>query len=229
MERYAFGSRLAQGWKVVLAGPPNVGKSSLMNAIVGHDRAIVHPTAGTTRDWIESHTVVGGWPIRLTDTAGIRDTHDPIESAGVERSRLQLSQADLIMLVVAADEGWTPTHQVLLSQTKVECFVCVSKVDLDPAGSASLAQDIEAQFGVPQALPNCVLASSQTHPGIDDVLRAIETRLFASAPEAGAALPFLERHFGLIRTAIKRWQAGEYKQAVAALDQLIHGHNEQSL
>ncbi|MCA9180902.1 MAG: 50S ribosome-binding GTPase, partial [Planctomycetales bacterium] len=88
-----FGLHLSQPWRIVLAGPPNVGKSSLLNALAGTRQAIVHHQPGTTRDWIEWSSAIDGWPVVFTDTAGIRAASEPIEQAGVERSLKRLIEA----------------------------------------------------------------------------------------------------------------------------------------
>ncbi len=98
-----IGTRLTQPFRVVLIGPPNVGKSSLINAIVGYDRSITHRQAGTTRDVLEADTVIDGLPIRLSDTAGIRQSDQPIEREGISRAWSAAQQADLILSVTSAE------------------------------------------------------------------------------------------------------------------------------
>ena len=98
--RGRIGLRLLDGWSVVIAGRPNVGKSRLFNALVGFARAIVDPAAGTTRDVVSHRAVFGGWPVELADTAGLRESFDPIESIGIERSRHEQQRADLVVLVL---------------------------------------------------------------------------------------------------------------------------------
>ena len=124
---------LVAPWDVVLAGPPNVGKSSLINALTGQAKAIVHHTAGTTRDWIEATIGYDGWLLRLSDTAGMRDALDTIEVAGVEKTRERLKAADLICIVVDAGIGWTDVHQEVLSDLSDQqaALVVHNKVDLE--------------------------------------------------------------------------------------------------
>ena len=83
LRRAQFGRHLIEPWRVVVAGAPNVGKSSLVNALLGYSRAIVHPTPGTTRDLVTAPTVIDGWPVQLIDTAGLRATEDPLEQSGI--------------------------------------------------------------------------------------------------------------------------------------------------
>jgi tRNA modification GTPase len=100
------GERLREGALVVLAGPPNAGKSSLFNALLGRERAIVTPTPGTTRDAIEAHTEMNGWPVRLVDTAGLWNAAADLDRLGVEMSRRYLAAADLVVMCAEEAEGW---------------------------------------------------------------------------------------------------------------------------
>ena len=98
------GERLREGLTVAIAGPPNAGKSTLLNRLAKREAAIVSPYAGTTRDVIEVHLDLGGWPVTLLDTAGIRETGDPVEMEGVRRARERAAGADLVLWVVDAGE-----------------------------------------------------------------------------------------------------------------------------
>jgi tRNA modification GTPase len=99
------GERLRDGMVVAIAGPPNAGKSTLLNRLARREAAIVSPYAGTTRDVIEVHLDLGGWPVTLLDTAGIRDTEDPVELEGVRRARERAASADLVLWVVDAGDS----------------------------------------------------------------------------------------------------------------------------
>ena len=99
------GERLREGLVVAIAGPPNAGKSTLLNRLARREAAIVSPFAGTTRDVIEVHLDLGGWPVTLLDTAGIRETDDPVELEGVRRARDRAAAADLVLWVVDAGEA----------------------------------------------------------------------------------------------------------------------------
>ncbi|NMG19737.1 tRNA uridine-5-carboxymethylaminomethyl(34) synthesis GTPase MnmE [Brasilonema bromeliae] len=125
------GELLRTGLKVAIVGRPNVGKSSLLNAWSRSDRAIVTDLPGTTRDVVESQLVVGGIPVQVLDTAGIRETQDEVEKIGVERSRRAASAADLVLLTIDATAGWTALDQEIYSQVQHRPLILViNKVDL---------------------------------------------------------------------------------------------------
>ena len=125
------GELLRSGLKVAILGQPNVGKSSLLNAWSRSDRAIVTPLPGTTRDVVESRLVVGGIPVQVLDTAGIRDTEDVVEQIGVARSRAAAQAADLVLLTIDAQLGWTDAEAEIYAQiAAITTIVVINKIDL---------------------------------------------------------------------------------------------------
>ncbi|MBK6400944.1 MAG: tRNA uridine-5-carboxymethylaminomethyl(34) synthesis GTPase MnmE [Rhodocyclaceae bacterium] len=132
------GSLLRTGLTVVLAGLPNVGKSSLLNQLTGEERAIVTDIAGTTRDALRETIQVEGIPLHIIDTAGLRDTDDPVEKIGVERSWREIGKADAVLQIVDARAGVTPADKVIAARLPdaVERVVVENKCDLahQPAG-----------------------------------------------------------------------------------------------
>jgi tRNA modification GTPase len=125
------GELLRSGLKVAIVGRPNVGKSSLLNAWSRSDRAIVTDLPGTTRDVVESQLVVGGIPVQVLDTAGIRETEDKVEKIGVERSRAAAKQADLVLLTIDAESGWTEEDSEIYEQVKHrQLIIIINKIDL---------------------------------------------------------------------------------------------------
>lgn len=125
------GELLRSGLKVAILGQPNVGKSSLLNAWSRSDRAIVTDLPGTTRDVVESQLIVGGIPVRVLDTAGIRDTSDVVEKIGVARSRAAAQAADLILLTIDARVGWTAAEVEIYAQIgSIPTILVVNKIDL---------------------------------------------------------------------------------------------------
>jgi tRNA modification GTPase len=170
-----FGRHLTQPWSVVLCGRPNVGKSSLLNALVGYGRAIVSPQPGTTRDVVTADVVLEGWPILLADTAGLREPQEAIESAGIQRGQTWRQTADLMLLIVDVGEPPTPEDETLLAAA-AGGLVVAHKCDLPNRWS---------QGGPPGALA----VSSRTGEGLSALARAIVERLVPVVPPNDAAIP----------------------------------------
>ncbi|NJL39035.1 MAG: tRNA uridine-5-carboxymethylaminomethyl(34) synthesis GTPase MnmE [Leptolyngbyaceae cyanobacterium SM1_4_3] len=138
------GELLRTGLKVAIVGRPNVGKSSLLNAWSRSDRAIVTDLPGTTRDVVESQLVVSGIPVQVLDTAGIRDATDQVERIGVERSRQAAQAADLVLLIIDAQTGWTTADQEIFEQVQHRPLILViNKIDLAPSVSLLLPFQID--------------------------------------------------------------------------------------
>ena len=170
IRRAKEGKILREGALVVIAGPPNAGKSSLLNALLGESRAIVSATPGTTRDSIEEWLDIDGWPVRLVDTAGLRETGDAIEGEGVARARSLMGKADIVLNLTPADanrESPVARHPSPSTRT-IEVF---SKCDL-----AANSED----FGV-------IPISAKTGEGLDTLRGAIAAELERKAAEPGEA------------------------------------------
>jgi tRNA modification GTPase len=128
---FKAGKLLREGIKVALVGRPNVGKSSLFNALLGHERAIVTEIAGTTRDQLHERFTINNVPISLIDTAGLRETSDTVESIGVERSRRAMVDADLVVVLLDGSEELTVEDEEIFSQVKdLPHLIAVNKSDL---------------------------------------------------------------------------------------------------
>jgi len=189
---FDMGERVREGFVVVLAGPPNAGKSSLLNALARRDVAIVSPVAGTTRDAIEVRLDLAGLPVVLVDTAGLRDSTDPIEEEGVRRARGFVARADLVLSLRAVDSDPDRIH--------------------DQTGSLPVATKADLGGTV---LPNELAISVETGEGVDRLLADIVARLSALAhPEP--ALLTRERHRIAVTRAIvalERATGAEHGQA----------------
>jgi tRNA modification GTPase len=158
------GELLRSGLKVAIVGRPNVGKSSLLNAWSCSDRAIVTELPGTTRDVIESTLVVGGIPVQVLDTAGIRDTVDTVEKIGVERSRKAAESADLVLLTIDATTGWTTEDNLIYQQVKHRPLILiVNKIDLATPNNAQYPLEIE----------NIIMTAAAQNKGIEALEAAI--------------------------------------------------------
>ena len=151
------GERLREGLHIAIIGPPNAGKSSLLNLLARRDAAIVSETAGTTRDVIEVHLDLGGWPVVLADTAGLRDSGDAIEQEGVRRARARAASADLRLLVLDATSDWKTDRRKLIQGSgrwdAARDIVVVNKVDLAPVGETGVvALSALSGVGLPDLL-----------------------------------------------------------------------------
>lgn len=170
------GELLRTGLKVAIVGRPNVGKSSLLNAWSQSDRAIVTDLPGTTRDVVESQLVVGGIPVQVLDTAGIRETTDQVEKIGVERSRRAANAADLVLLTIDASAGWTEGDREIYEQVQHRPLILViNKIDLVEEGeSKSIQSQIVrlSEVEVPNLKSKIVTAAAQNQ-GIDTLETAI--------------------------------------------------------
>ncbi len=126
------GCLLREGMTVVLAGQPNVGKSSILNRLARRDAAIVTPVAGTTRDVLREHIQIDGMPLHIIDTAGLRDSDDPVEQEGIRRAWAQIEQADRILLVIDDQAGFEAADQKLLERlpANLPCTRVFNKIDL---------------------------------------------------------------------------------------------------
>ncbi len=128
---FKAGKLLREGLKVALVGRPNVGKSSLFNALLGQDRAIVTEIAGTTRDQLHEKFTINDIPISLVDTAGLRETIDTVESIGVERSKRAMADADLVIVLLDGSQNLSLEDQEIISQVKeLNHFIAINKSDL---------------------------------------------------------------------------------------------------
>lgn len=167
------GELLRTGLKVAIVGRPNVGKSSLLNAWSRCDRAIVTDLPGTTRDVVESQLVVGGIPIQVLDTAGIRETDDRVESIGVERSRKAALEADLVLFTIAADQGWTAEEDAIYDQIKARSLIFViNKVDL-PGAEMVIEKVHNLTQGRGSIVQTIVETTTEQTRGIEDLEQAI--------------------------------------------------------
>jgi tRNA modification GTPase len=196
------GELLRSGLKVAILGQPNVGKSSLLNAWSRSDRAIVTDLPGTTRDVVESQLIVGGIPIQVLDTAGIRDTSDVVEQIGVARSRAAAQAADLILLTIDAQIGWTTAEAEIYAQiSSIPTIVVVNKVDLVA---------VSPQLDLPAGIRTVVETAAAIDLGID----RLEAAILGSISEG-------KLHAANIDIAINQRQAAALIHAQTALQQVL--------
>ncbi|RFU67258.1 tRNA uridine-5-carboxymethylaminomethyl(34) synthesis GTPase MnmE [Peribacillus saganii] len=204
------GKILREGLSTVIIGRPNVGKSSLLNSLVHENKAIVTDIPGTTRDVIEEYVNVRGVPLRLLDTAGIRETEDIVERIGVERSRAVLREADLILLVLNYSDELTDEDLNLFKAVEgMDVIVIVNKTDLPRKIDLERVREAAKQHKV-------VTTSLLEDQGVDDLEEAISSLFFAGSLEAGdMTYVSNSRHIALL---------GQAKQAIEdAIDAIEMG------
>ncbi len=198
------GRALREGLRTAIVGRPNVGKSSLMNALLGHERVIVTPVPGTTRDVVEDSITIGGVPVILADTAGLRTTNDEIEAAGVLRSSAAMAQADLVLVVLDGSVPLTEDDDSLLAAAPMGRTVLVlNKSDLPAIVEASELQHLGARA--------TVSLSARTEAGLEALREAVTQTVWGGeisvSPEA---LVTNVRHSSALReaqTALRRAQS----------------------
>lgn len=205
------GKILREGIVTAIIGRPNVGKSSLLNALAQENKAIVTDIPGTTRDVIEEFVTVNGIPLKLLDTAGIRDTADVVEQIGVSRSRGALEDADMVLLVLNAAEALHEDDRKLLEQVKdKQTIVVVNKTDLPMQLEVE-----EIRKVVPEE--RMVLLSVQEQVGLDQLEKAISALFFAGEVESGDMTYVSNvRHIHLLKRA-----QGSLTEALTAAESMV--------
>ena len=181
------GERLREGMVVAIAGPPNAGKSSLMNRLARRDVAIVTPHAGTTRDVIEVHLDLGGYPVTLLDTAGIRETQDPVEVEGVRRARERADAADLVLWVTDATADVGESGQA----GGAEVWQVRNKIDLLSSAPATCRSE------------QSLAISALTGAGLPELIAALARHAETALAGAETSLVTRERHRVALRKVVE--------------------------
>jgi len=185
-----------EGERVVLAGPVNAGKSSLLNALIGRERAIVCEIPGTTRDFLEEQLDLEGLPIRLTDTAGLRDTDERIEREGLSRSLVLIEQSGLTLLVIDGSQPFDPSSLTTTLRSASSASAQQSFPHLDPARTLVVVNKRDLPPAAPfpgtfleQAGFETLCVSAKTGHGLTDLCGRIRSRLLAQAGSAPDSAP----------------------------------------
>jgi tRNA modification GTPase len=214
------GERLREGLRVAIAGPPNAGKSTLFNRLARREAAIVSPFPGTTRDVLELHLDLGGYPVTVLDTAGMREASDPVEREGVRRASEQAAGADLVLWVLEAtavgSEAIAEGQRSVALPEGSELWFVANKMDLVPGSDR---QRVESQFARELTVH---LLSSLTAAGIDELVNAISRhaeRLFSGEP----ALVTRERQRGLLKETVAALR-GAQGAAQEAREEIVAEH-----
>jgi len=201
---FAYGKIVHEGLTLTIVGRPNVGKSSLFNRLVERERAIVTATPGTTRDLVSEAVAIGGIPLRLVDTAGIRDSDDEAETLGIRKSREALAEADMVLVVLDAAQPLAAEDRELITQTVGrKAIIVANKTDI--AAGLPLIEKIQAPM---------IRTSALTGDGVsalrEEILRQIQG---VSAPQTETAFLTNLRHQRLVEQSLQSLSA-----AVAAVD-----------
>jgi tRNA modification GTPase len=173
------GGHLVEAWRVAVAGAPNAGKSSLLNALAGFDRTVVSPVPGTTRDAVAVSLALGGWPVDLTDTAGLRDAPDALEREGVGRARAAVAESDLILWVVDATGPRPGSVRDVAEAVGVptdRLVVVFNKTDL---------ADVPVE-----EVPEAARVSARTGAGVTELAARIAAALVPEPPAPGEPVPY---------------------------------------
>ncbi len=175
----AIGRHLLEPWTVAIAGPPNAGKSTLLNALAGYARSIVSPTAGTTRDAVSVSLAFDGWPVDVIDTAGLRESPDAIEQEGVQRAQDALANSDLCLWIVDAT-GPLPASTATIAQS----------LGREPAGVVVVFNKCDLAAINPATMPEVSCISAATGHGIVELVSRLVSRLVPDPPRPGEPVPF---------------------------------------
>lgn len=201
-----LGLHLTTPWRVVLAGRPNVGKSSLINALLGYDRSIVFDEAGTTRDVLTATTAIEGWPFQFSDTAGIRDQAAPLEAAGIQRAEHILSEADCQVILLDTSQPAHADDHSLLSQWP-DSIVVAHKTDLPQCWGVPLPE---------QAIP----VSSKANVGLDTLMNQLVKRLVPEIPDESTAIPITVRQINLLHAAAIALEDSDHQRYIRLIQHL---------
>ncbi|NBO93888.1 MAG: GTP-binding protein [Planctomycetia bacterium] len=194
--RVPLGLHLTNPWKVTLAGAPNAGKSSLVNALAGYTRSIVAPTPGTTRDLVRVPVALDGWPVELIDTAGLRDSTEMIEATGIAQARREIESADLCVWVVDA----TAENPQWPGQTPKPTIIAINKVEAVPAWNIS-------------NVPGVCRVSAHTGAGVSELAARMIAALVPEVPEPGAAVPHTLEQGRAVLAALAYLEGGQVEEA----------------
>ncbi len=206
----SLGGKLLEPFRVVLTGRPNVGKSALLNALVGYQRSVVFDQPGTTRDVVTVETAFDGWPVRLIDTAGLRENALGLEAAGIELAHQQIATADLVLQVI---DGTQPLDWAALTSSAVSeerTVLVVNKIDL-------LSDDTLRSL----APNNAISVSARTGLGVESLIAEIAAKLVPVYPVAGTLIPFLDDQIRWLNRLAEAVERKSFQEVREICDQIL--------
>jgi len=206
------GRRLREGARVVICGRPNVGKSTLMNRLLGRERVIITPTPGTTRDLVEDMIEIKGVPIRLFDTAGLREAGEEAEAMGVDKAKKAVASADLVLFMLDSSEPLQNQDAAAASGISGPCIILLNKSDLPQA-----MDEADASGLLPEA--EVITISALTGDGVDDLMSAMSALLAGDGTETPAVTN--ARHKLALEQALEAAGRAEAAQLSGMSDEFI--------
>ncbi|MBI5424282.1 MAG: tRNA uridine-5-carboxymethylaminomethyl(34) synthesis GTPase MnmE [Opitutae bacterium] len=220
-----YGQILRDGIRTVIIGEPNAGKSSLLNRLVGRERALVSPEPGTTRDYIEETIALGQHALRLVDTAGLNAQPGALERRGIEKTLEQAGEADLFLWVLDASAATPPALPAHLRDriSAANTLTVLNKVDLAPAGSGSSGTAVAG-------LPNPVAVSALRGDGIETLVAALEARAESFRTEVGEDWVAINaRHADALGRAVQAIESALAGLTVGISSELVSSHLREAL
>ena len=212
---FSFGRLLKEGFDLAIVGRPNVGKSSVFNRLIGSDRAIVTELPGTTRDALYETTSIAGVPVRLIDTAGIRETSDRVESIGITRSRAAIADADIVLVIIDQSEPLTDEDTKLLDKIAVgRRLIALNKSDL--------ARALDRESMPAQDRDGAISISALSGDGFEELKRSLMERLTGDASSERDDIMLTDaRQHSAIRAAIERLNEARRLMADRELEEIV--------
>lgn len=215
IHRAELGVRMIGGWRIVLAGRPNVGKSSILNLLAGYRRSIIDATPGTTRDVVTVSLSIDGWPVELSDTAGLRASSEQLEIIGIERARRVHETADLVLPVLDRSHPLVAEDLELIRRFSGRSPIIANKSDLPPAWNPYDLGEVQNRM---------IEFSAWNRSGIDVLVSILGHWIAPESPPAGSGVPWREIHVRMLREASEALATGERATAVALLSRLLKVH-----
>jgi tRNA modification GTPase len=215
IHRAELGVRMIGGWRIVLAGRPNVGKSSILNLLAGYRRSIIDATPGTTRDVVTAALSVDGWPVELADTAGLRTATEELEKIGVERARRVHETADLVLPVLDRSNPLVADDLDLIRRFAGRSPIIANKSDLPPAWDPNDLEDAKDRM---------IEFSAWDQSGIEVLVSTLGRWIAPAPPSEASGVPWREPHVRILCDARGALATGDRARTVALLSRLLTAH-----